>query len=74
VQIRLQVGWNLPFAASDAEAPIGGARDSGVPRYLAAGGTGSLEVQVNLMLSGFGELDLDAQLDLGKHGIQTRIA
>jgi putative NADH-flavin reductase len=41
---------SIHFTASDAEALIGAARDSAVPRYLVVGGAGSLEVAPGVRL------------------------
>jgi putative NADH-flavin reductase len=41
---------SIHFTASDPEALIGAARDSGVPRYLVVGGAGSLEVAPGVRL------------------------
>ncbi len=41
---------SIHFLDSDAEALIGAARDSGVPRYLVVGGAGSLEVAPGVQL------------------------
>src|SRR5271156_1478725 len=43
-------------------------------RYWIARSSRAMTTFAELMLPGFGEFDLDAQLDLGKHGIQTRVA